>query len=208
VWGGVLEWCVLVRHHCFIKEDIFIEGSECTNRYGTVMVVLLSKHLPKLLRLVFKYVWQILLHTCSTHFTCPFKMLVSSSSTCVFFPMCPFARLVLPFSFPTCCIEPGRHVFGPPVRVLMVFQLGGLYYSRGHRFRYQELLDHLCTCLIVVLIFYCDCVESICELVCGGVRLPFSRTAHIFRGLISSYPLISNFLFRRWWLLVWVQLAR
>jgi hypothetical protein len=59
-----------------------------------------------------------------------------------------------------------------------------------------------------VLILYCDRVESICELVCGGVRLPFSRAAHIFRGLISSYPLISDILFRRWWFMVWVQLAR
>ena len=179
---------MLVWQYVFVKENFFIEGCKGTNRYGAVIAIPLSKHLPELFRLVFEDVWQVCLHTCSAHFTNPFEVVVSSSSMCMFFPMFPFDRLVLPSSFPTCCIEPRRHVFGPSVRILVIFLLGGLYYSRGQRFCYQELLNHLCTCLIVVLIFCCDCVESICELVCGGVRLPFLRAAHVFCCFISSYP--------------------
>jgi hypothetical protein len=179
---------VLVWQYVFVKENFFIEGGKGTNRYGAVIVIPLSKHLPELFRLVFEDVRQVCLHTCSAPLANFLKVLVCLSSTRVFLPMFPLYCFVLPSGISTHCVEPWRHVFGPSVWVLVIFRLSGLDYSCFHRFRYQKFLNHLCACFVVLLILSCDRVEFLCELVCGGVRLPFLRAAHIFCCFLSSYP--------------------
>jgi hypothetical protein len=125
----------------------------------------------------------------------------------MFLPVLPFLYLVLPSCFSTNWVEPGRHVFGPSVRIFMVLLLYCLNYSRFHCFSYQKLLYHLRTCFIVMFILSCDRIEFLCELVCRGVHLPLLRAAHIFGCIFSSYPLVSCFTSRRWCLIDWFLLA-
>jgi hypothetical protein len=132
--------------------------------------------------------------------TCTFEVMVGFFCPCMFFPVLSFLLFILPSCFLTHGIKPGRQVFCPPVRIFVLLDLDGLYYSRFNSFCYQELFDHLRPCFVVLLILVWYLPKVLCELVCGGVRLPFLRAAHIFGCVFSSYPLIFGLIVRTWWL--------
>jgi hypothetical protein len=132
--------------------------------------------------------------------TCTFEFMVGFTCPCMFLPVRSFVLFILPSCVLTHLIIPGRQVFCPPVRIFVLLGLAGLYYPRFNSFCYQELLDHLRPCFVVLLILVWYLPKVLCELVCGGVRLPFLRAAHIFGCVFSSYPLIFGLIFRTWWL--------
>jgi hypothetical protein len=57
MWGGVRQWCVVLRWHFFIKEYFFIEGGEGTDWYRALVVISLPEHLPELFWFCFQDVW-------------------------------------------------------------------------------------------------------------------------------------------------------
>ena len=164
--------------------------------------VSLFQHLPELFRLCFQYVWQLLLQLRSAHLACLFELFVCLPWLLVFLAMLAFLLFVFPSCLLTDCAEPGRQVFCPSVRVFVVFGLNLFYYPRFYSFFYEEFLNPLCPCLIVIVEFIWDLIKFSCELVCGGVRLPGSCAVHIFLSVFPSYPLVSCLIVCRWFLMI------
>jgi hypothetical protein len=106
----------------------------------------------------------------------------------MFLPMRTFGCFVLPFSQPTYFVEPRCQLFRPTIWVFGCTCLTCFYYASSDRFFQQEVFYPCCLEFVIISEFICDLFESGCKLICGGVRLPNVRTAHILDGVFSSYP--------------------
>jgi hypothetical protein len=81
-------------------------------------------------------------------------------------------------------------VFGPSIRIFVVF--GGFAINNAccFRFCYKEVFEFLCSQVVVVAVCLCDLVERFSKGGCGGVRLPSYCALIVFSNTFTLYPLM------------------
>jgi hypothetical protein len=81
-------------------------------------------------------------------------------------------------------------VFGPSIRIFVVF--GGFAVDNAccFRFCYEKVFEFLCSQVVVVAVVLSDLVKRCCKGGCGGVRFPSYCALIVLSNTFTLYPLV------------------
>lgn len=190
-WG--LDWCVLLGGYGLVIKQVSVVVGKFRQVECAGVLVFCFKHAPKILRLVFNHIWQLLLQFSSTAraafpvlFICLLCWWAASAKSASHMLAMLFGLLAF------ACI-PWCHMLLPFVWVFALCNALSRNHPCFYCFVYEEFFNLTCPGVVVVCVLACYCFEFLLEICCGRVCSPFQCTVIVFLYVIALQPCTNGF---------------